>query len=714
LSRDPRDEARAAFERGDLAAAESALHRACKERGHADDWLTLGRLELAGGREADARRSIQQAHIADPSRPDIARLFLRVAFRTGALAEARAALEAAAAAHPEDAELLAELGDVCDRLADRDAARAAFDAALNADPAHDVARFNRAAIARDEGRFADALADYDVLVAAKPDASPDVLVGRAEALRRLERYDEARADLEAALARAPDRVDALMCLGVVEAMRWALDAAQAAFDRACHLDAEAVARYAGRAPDRIDRPSAAAVVAYERLEALRRADWSDYDASAARFCAFFPDDAADGPSALEFAFLTMYLDVPLIVSGRAHASISRAVVAQTPRLPPPGPRATRGRIRVAYASNCFRNHPKMYLTGHLFESHDRDTFEVVAYDYGEQPEDDIGARIRSEFDAFAKVGGLTDDAIARRIRADDIDLLIDLNGYSDDVRPGIFAARPARVELSFLGHMHSLFAPFIDYRVSSRSAEPLDWRLPLHERRVFLPGSFYPYDVARLDLPDPGSRADAGLPDDAFVFCAFSRMEKISPATFRAWLAILAAVPDSVLWLTEFSPPARDHLAARARAAGIAADRLVFAPLVDHDTHVARHLLADLYLDTFRFNAHTMGLDALHAGLPVVTLAGEPWCARIGASFLTALGLTELVADDAQAYVQVAIRLATDQSALADVRTRLAARIAYDNPFDSRRVAGLLDRAYVAIFETWQSGRAFEDLDVVG
>lgn len=710
MTRDLRDQARAAFERGDRAGAEQLLETLCDERGAADDWLTLARLKLADGRQAEALADLRRAHAADPTRPDVARLATRLLVPANVIGEARDMLDRAASAHPNDADLLAETGDLRERSGDPDAARSAYDDALRADPSHAAARFNRAGLARDQGRLDDALADYDRL-AAMPDVPAGVRLGRAETLRRLGRFDAACAELEVLLANEPEHVRALICLGIAAACDWQLTLAQTAFDRAFALDPDAVADYAGAERDRITAPEAYAVLAFEFLAALKRADWRDYDRAAAEFSRLY-GAGRRGPRALELAFLTMYLDVPAHISARAHTSISEGILERAVPLPPPGPRPMRTRIRVGYASNCFRTHPKMYLAGHLFASHDRDRFEVIGYDYGRRSDDPMTRRIAAEFDAFHAVEGLEDTALAQRIRDDDIDILVDLNGYSDDVRPGIFAARPAPLQLSFLGHMHSLFAPFIDYRVSSRSAEPADWGAPLPEARIFLAPAFYPYDAAGLDLPPPGTRDEAGLPEDAFVFCAFGRMEKISPATFAAWLTLLESVPGSVLWLAEFQPAARQHLTERAAARGVDPARLVFAPVVPHPDHVARHALADLYLDTFRFNAHTMGLDALHAGLPVLTLRGTPWCARIGASFLTALDRPGLIAESPEDYVDTARTLAADPGALAEHRTAIAERIASDNPFDSRRVAARLDHAYEAIFSEHMNGRRPADIDV--
>lgn len=710
MTRDLRDRAREAFERGDRAGAEQLLETLCHERGAVDDWLTLARLKLADGRQAEALTDLRRAHAADPTRPDVARLATRLLLPVDAVAEAREMLERAASGHPEDADLLAETGDLRERSGAPDAARSAYDDALRADPNHAAARFNRAGLARDQGRLDDALADYDRL-AAMPDPPAAVRLGRAETLRRLGRFDAACAELEVLLAKAPEHVEALICLGVAAACNWQLSLAQTAFDRAFSLDPDAVAAYAGTTGSTITCPEAAAVLAFEFLETLKRADWRNYDRAAGQFSSLYSADSS-GPRALELAFLTMYLEVPAQVSARAHESISAGILERAVPLPPPGPRPTRTRIRVGYASNCFRTHPKMYLTGHLFASHDRSRFEVVGYDYGVPGDEPMKQRIATEFDALHAVEGLDDTALAERIRDDGIDILVDLNGYSDNVRPGIFAARPAPLQLSFLGHMHSLFAPFIDYRVSSRSAEPADWGAALPEARIFLAPAFYPYDAAGLKLPPPGTRAEAGLPEEAFVFCAFGRMEKISPATFDVWLTLLESVPGSVLWLAEFQPAARQHLAGRAAARGVDPARLVFAPVVPHREHVARHALADLYLDTFRFNAHTMGLDALHAGLPVLTLRGAPWCARIGASFLTALDQPELIADSPDDYVNTARTLAADPGALAEHRAAITERIASDNPFDSRRVAARLDRAYEAIFSAYVSGRGPGDIDV--
>ena len=268
--------------------------------------------------------------------------------------------------------------------------------------------------------------------------------------------------------------------------------------------------------------------------------------------------------------------------------------------------------------------------------------------------------------------------------------------------------------MQYLGYMHRMFADWIDYRVTDAVSEPRSSDLELPEARAFLPPSFYPYDdTLSPEQPPPGRRA-AGLPDDAFVFCAFHRLNKITPHQFDEWLALLKACPDAVLWLLGYGGKAEARLTGYARDRGIPAHRLVFAPTLPHAEHLARHQLADLFLDAFQFNAHTMGLDALHARVPILTHKGETWASRIGASYLTAVGLPELITESDDMYFEKARALADDPAALSHVTERVTDVMTRRNPFASQRVAGHLDRAFTAMWQRHRDNAPPTDLRLDG
>jgi predicted O-linked N-acetylglucosamine transferase (SPINDLY family) len=354
----------------------------------------------------------------------------------------------------------------------------------------------------------------------------------------------------------------------------------------------------------------------------------------------------------------------------------------------------------------------MVLTSGLFAAHERARFEV--FGYALNPDDGSTARKRAEreFDLFRDLSALDDESALARVRADGLDVVVELNGYSDGARPRILAARACALQFSYLGHSHSLFAPWIDYRITDEVCEPDTWGAALVEQRVFVPASYYCYGSAPPVPPHPPDRGSLGLPHTALVLAALGRVEKIDPSVFGCWLELLKSLPDAVLWLGPMSPRAAHNLRSRAVAAGIAAARLVAAPRVSHPLHLARLAAADLYLDTWVFNAHTTALDALHAGLPVVSLKGQSWSARIGASLLTAAGLPELIASTPEAYAQIVVELAHDRARRVALRQRLAATLAVHGPFAPARLARHLEIAYATAVERRRGGLAAQPIVV--
>jgi len=298
------------------------------------------------------------------------------------------------------------------------------------------------------------------------------------------------------------------------------------------------------------------------------------------------------------------------------------------------------------------------------------------------------------------ISKMTDDAAAQAVAAREIDILVNLNGYFGLGRTGVFARRPAPVQVNYLGFPGTMGAPYLDAIVADAHTIPAGEEDAYAERVVRLPHSYQPNDRQRAIAPDTPTRASLGLPDGVVVFACFNNTYKITPETFAAWMRILAAVPGSVLWLLQDNDAATRHLREAAQAHGVDADRLRFAPRTRLDEHLARHRAADLFLDTLPYNAHTTASDALWAGLPVLSCRGTTFPGRVGASLLHALGLdTDLLADGAAAYEARAIALASDRAALAAVRDRLAAARTSAPLFDTPAYCRELERVFTGLLE---------------
>jgi predicted O-linked N-acetylglucosamine transferase (SPINDLY family) len=376
---------------------------------------------------------------------------------------------------------------------------------------------------------------------------------------------------------------------------------------------------------------------------------------------------------------------------------ARIYAARYPKPPAlwAGERYEHSRLRVAYVSGDFRAHPVAVLMAGVLEHHDRSAFDITALSFGPDDKSPIRTRIENGCERFLDMRGARDDDIAATLRRMEIDIAVDLMGYTADCRPAIFASRPAPVQVNYLGFPATMAADFMDYILADNiTIRPQDERF-YSEHIVRLPDTYLPTDSARPRNGDAGGRARHGLPEDGFVFCSFNKSYKINPAMFTIWMRLLSAVPGSVLWLPEADTQVHENLARAAQAHGVAASRLVFAPFLDNPAdHLARLALADLFLDTLPFNAHTTAADALWAGLPVLTCAGRTFAGRVAASCLHALGLPTLIAPSLDAYEAEALRLARNPGDLAALRGDLARRIATGALFDTARFTLHLESAY--------------------
>jgi predicted O-linked N-acetylglucosamine transferase (SPINDLY family) len=296
--------------------------------------------------------------------------------------------------------------------------------------------------------------------------------------------------------------------------------------------------------------------------------------------------------------------------------------------------------------------------------------------------------------------------VAQELRRLEIDIAVDLNAHTRDCFIDIFAYRPAPVQVNFLGFPGTVGAGFMDYILADATVLPMAEQPHISERIVQLPDCYQPNDTRRLVAGAVPSRAEAGLPEKGFVFACFNHSWKITPPVFALWMRLLAQVPDSVLWLMETLPEAGANLRAEAARHGIAPGRLVFAPRLPLEQHLARHALADLFVDTLPYNAHTTASDALWAGLPVVTCAGQSFPSRVGASLLRSAGLPELITHSLAEYEALALALVRDPARLASLRQKLAAQRDTCALFDLERYRRGIEAAFVRMWETAGRGEA--------
>jgi predicted O-linked N-acetylglucosamine transferase (SPINDLY family) len=360
---------------------------------------------------------------------------------------------------------------------------------------------------------------------------------------------------------------------------------------------------------------------------------------------------------------------------------------------------------LGYLSADFHSHATAYLVAELFEKHDRERFEVFGYSYGPDDGSPMRRRLIKAFDRFSDLKDASFVESAQRIAADGVDILVDLKGYTRDARTQILALRPAPIQVNYLGYPGTMGAPFMDYILVDDFVVPARQQPFFTEKLVHLPGCYQVNDSRREIAPHTPSRAESALPEEGFVFCCFHNSYKITPEVFGVWMELLKEVPGSVLWLLEGNRFAPANLRREAEVRQVAAQRLVFAPRMPLPEHLARHRLADLFLDAFPVNAHTTASDALWAGCPVLTIAGETFVSRVAGSLLRAVGLAELVTHSLDEYHATALRLAGDCELLAGLRARLEANRKTSPLFDAGRFAQGIEQAYLTMWEICASGQ---------
>jgi predicted O-linked N-acetylglucosamine transferase (SPINDLY family) len=436
------------------------------------------------------------------------------------------------------------------------------------------------------------------------------------------------------------------------------------------------------------------------LSQLHSCDWRELEETSAVLRA----DVENGKPGVEpFAFLL------LSDSAQAQRQCAEAWVAANFPSPSPlwrGERYRHNRIRVAYLSADFHEHATAYLMAELFEQHDRERFAVYAISSGPDDGSAMRSRLQRAFEHFIDVRHVGDEQVARRPRELEIDIAIDLKGYTHEGHPEVFAYRPAPVQVNYLGYPGTLGSPHHDYIVADDVVLPPADRRYFTEQVVYVPDCYQVNDRRRAIADRTPARGDLGLPAEGFVFCSFNNNYKITPAMFDVWMRLLQAVDGSVLWLLAANATAPRNLRREAVARGVAPERLVFAPRVDLPAHLARQRVADLFLDTLPCNAHTTASDALWAGLPVLTCAGTTFAGRVAASLLEAAGIPDLVTTSPAEYEALALRLAQDPDALGALRTKLARNRDACPLFDSDRARRHLEDAYTTMWEHAQRGEA--------
>ncbi len=591
---------------------------------------------------------------------------------------------------PDYAEAYINRGNALQELERYEDALDSYERALKVRPDLAEAYNNRGVALQCLQRFEDALDSYERALKVRPDYA-EALTNRGNALQELMRFEDALDSYEQALKVRSDLAEAYSNRGSTLRELGRFETARDSYQRALTID-----------PDLDWLPGA-----WLRSK-LQLCDWTDLDGKIAQLLT----DVGRGKFSVAPFGLMAFCDSPVLQRQAAQLWVAKAFQHRTSS-PTSAARARRPRIRLGYYSSNYGDHPVAHLAVGLFEEHDRRRFEVVAFSSGPLRADKMSDRLRAAFDRFVDIRGRSDRDVAQLSRDFGIDIAVDLMGFTAGARTGVFAERAAPIQANYLGYPGTMAAPFIDYLIADATVIPQTSRAHYTERIVYLPHCFQPNDRKRLIAEREFSREELGLPPDAFVFCSFNNTYKISAGIFGCWMRILGKLDGSVIWLASDNEAVQTNLRREASARGVSPERLIFAGrLPCAEDHLARHRSADLFLDTYPFNAHATASNALWAGLPVLTRIGDSYAARVASSLLNAVGLPELIATTQEQYEAIAVELASDPARLAELKEKLQRNRLTMPLFETARYARHLEDAFTQMYERRQAGLSPEHIYV--
>ncbi len=624
------------------------------------------------------------------------------------LDDALASYDKAIALKPDYAEAFNNRGIALKDLKRLDDALANYDKAIALKPDYAEAFYNRGNALKDLKRLDDALASYDKAIALKPDYA-EAFYNRGNALKDLKRLDDALASYDKAIALKPDYAEAFNNRGTVLQDLKRLDDALASYDKAIALKPDYAEAFnnRGNALKELKRLDDA-LASYDKAIALkpdyeflhgmklhmqmRICDWSNLQSQLNGLVASIAEERK------------VTLPFPVLgLADRPDLQLKASRIYANEKYPERdvwsefAARPADGKIRIGYYSADFHNHATSFLMAELFEAHDPQKFELYGFSFGPNKQDEMRSRVSSSFKQFFDVTKKSDREVAQMSRELGIDIAVDLKGATQDARMGMFAEHCAPLQINYLGYPGTLAASYFDYIVADKTLIPRESQHYYTEKIIYLPHSYQVNDSKRKISDEVFSRQELGLPKDGFVFCCFNNNYKIVPETFDSWMRVLKATGGSVLWLLEDNPTAARNLRKEAQIRGVDPERLVFAARMKLDEHLARHRVADLFIDTLPCNAHTTASDALWAGLPVLTQMGQSFAARVAASLLNAMDLPELITNTREEYEARAIELANNPFRLSEIKKKLEQNRETSPLFNGKLFARHIESAYAEI-----------------
>jgi predicted O-linked N-acetylglucosamine transferase (SPINDLY family) len=708
------------------------------------------------GQLAQAEALYRQVLQAAPDQPDALRLLGLIALQVGQYAMALPLLDKAIQARPGFAEAYADRGNALHRLQQYQAAVESYDQAIRLKPGFAEAYSDRGVALFMLGQYQADLESCDQAIRLKPDLAaahgnraaallrlrqfqpalescdrairlnPGLVEAhgnRGSALLQLQQYPAALESCDKAIALKPDYVEAHNNRGGALHGLGQYEAALESYDKAVQLSPGYAEGWSNRGNvlyQLKDYP--AALESYDKAVLLNPAgeyllgmrvhakrsicDWEGIEDQCRQI-----EQRIGRDERVAHPFVILDISGSLEVQRKAAEILVRDKFP--PRFTVPfSRRPQRDRIRIGYYSADFRDHPMCSLMAEIFERHDRSRFEILGFSFGPDEDDEMRTRVSAAMDRFVDVRNLPDREVARLSRELEVDIAVDLMGFTDNSRTGIFAERVSPIQVSYLGYIGTMGADYIDYLIADRTVIPEASRGHYLEKIVSLPDCFQANDSKRLASTKRFTRGEEGLPEQGFVYCCFNNSFKITPAIFDLWMRILGQVEGSVLWLLESNRWAAGNLRKEAARRGISPDRLIFAGRLPLNEHLTRQSLADLFLDTLPYNAGATASHALWAGLPILTCMGEAFASGMAASLLHAIGLPELVTVKGDEYETLAVELALNPQQYLEIREKLMRNRLTAPLFDVSGFTRHLEAAYTAMHERHRLGLAPEDIEV--
>jgi len=665
---------------------------------------------------ASAELYLKQAIRLQPNNPHALRLLGVISAQQRHYPEALNYLNASLKFLPKNPLTLSNLGNIFLELKEYNKALDAYDKSIKIDPTYAEAWSNKGNVLSELERYDEAITQYDKALILRPDYA-EAWSNKGKAFTKLKRYEEALSAHEKAVALKPDYAEAWSNMGLTLFELKLYEEALSAHEKAVALKPDSYQLWINKGVASYELKHYDEVIAdYDKALGLKsNIDWfySHLVHAKMKICSLlgyagYQQNIINKVLANEKITIP-FSALPLTDNAFFHKKSSE-IYAQdkypfNPALGVITRRYKKEKIRIGYFSADFRNHPVAFLTSELFEIHDRDRFEVFAFSLHKAPDgDEMSYRLRKGFDRFVDVQNMSDLEIAELARELEIDIAIDLSGLTQYSRTGIFSYRAAPIQVNWLGYPGTIGAQFIDYIVADRTIIPKSSQQFYIEKIVYLPDTYMVDDSKRVASSRIFTREECGLPENAFIFCCFNSEFKFNPQLLDSWTRILLEVDKSVLWISENNKYFRVNITAEFETRGIDPSRIIFAKRVElMADHLARYALADLFLDTHPYNAHTTAVDSLKAGVPVLTLIGESFASRVAASLLRSIGLPELITTTWAEYEALAIDLATHSERLGAIRGSLKKNRFTTALFNTPLFAKNLESAYIKMYERYEA-----------